>query len=369
MLSGEVLKQGQHVMTVCNSCRYCEQFCPVFPAMERRLRFTKTDLSYLANLCHNCSECLYACQYAPPHEFGINVPKTLAQVRLAAYDEYCWPRSLAGMFRRQGVLTGLLLAAVLSSVMFAGTWLLNPGGFQRGVAAGEFYAVVPHLVMVSVFGGVSLFVLAALVIAVRRFWRDLTVDLPTSPSSRAILTALRQALSLAHLKSSGADCTDNEEVRTPWRRRFHHYTFYGFLLCFASTSVAAIYHTAFQWSAPYAFTSIPVLLGTIGGLGLLIGPAGLFVLRRQRDPATNDPGQRGLDESFISLLLLTSLTGLLLLMLRDSTAMPALLIVHLGVVMALFITMPYGKFVHGFYRVAALVKHAIETEHEAGSPV
>ena len=79
-------------MTVCNACRYCERYCPVFPAMERRLTFATADLAYLANLCHNCGECLYACQYAPPHEFGINVPRTLAEIRLRSYEEYCWPR-------------------------------------------------------------------------------------------------------------------------------------------------------------------------------------------------------------------------------------------------------------------------------------
>ena len=74
--------RGEHVMTVCNACRYCEQYCPVFPAMEERTVFGKADLTYLANLCHNCGECLYACQFAPPHEFGINVPQTLARIRL-----------------------------------------------------------------------------------------------------------------------------------------------------------------------------------------------------------------------------------------------------------------------------------------------
>jgi citrate/tricarballylate utilization protein len=80
--SSHLTERGLHTLTVCNSCRYCEQYCPVFPAMERRRTFTAGDLAYLANLCHNCGECLYACQYAPPHEFGIDLPRTLAEVRL-----------------------------------------------------------------------------------------------------------------------------------------------------------------------------------------------------------------------------------------------------------------------------------------------
>jgi len=46
--------------------------------------------------------------------------------------------------------------------------------------------------------------------------------------------------------------------------------------------------------------------------------------------------------------------------LRNSALMAPLLVVHLGVVLALFITLPYGKFMHGFYRTAALVKSAVE---------
>jgi citrate/tricarballylate utilization protein len=36
------------------------------------------------------------------------------------------------------------------------------------------------------------------------------------------------------------------------------------------------------------------------------------------------------------------------------------LIIHLSFVLALFITLPYGKFVHGFYRLIALIKYAEE---------
>jgi citrate/tricarballylate utilization protein len=67
-----------------------------------------------------------------------------------------------------------------------------------------------------------------------------------------------------------------------------------------------------------------------------------------------------MDRAFIVLLLLVSLTGLGLLAWRDSGAMALLLALHLGVVMALFLTLPYGKFAHGIFRSAALLKNAIE---------
>ena len=73
------LAEADRLMTVCNSCRYCEGLCAVFPAMEMRRAFPDGDLNYLANLCHGCGACYYDCQFAPPHEFNVNVPKTLAR--------------------------------------------------------------------------------------------------------------------------------------------------------------------------------------------------------------------------------------------------------------------------------------------------
>src|SRR5688500_13600014 len=115
------LAQGQHVMTVCNACRYCEQYCPVFPAMERRLVFQPADLAYLANLCHNCGECLYACQYAPPHEFGIDVPRTLAAIRLRSYEEYAWPRALGAAFTKHSLAMAAGLSMAFTAVLFLAT--------------------------------------------------------------------------------------------------------------------------------------------------------------------------------------------------------------------------------------------------------
>jgi citrate/tricarballylate utilization protein len=92
----------------------------------------------------------------------------------------------------------------------------------------------------------------------------------------------------------------------------------------------------------------------------VIGPAGLLWLKRRHDRVLLDESQQGMDSGFTWLLLATSATGLALLALRDTAAMPSLLAVHLGVVLALFITLPYGKFVHGLYRYLALARHAKE---------
>jgi citrate/tricarballylate utilization protein len=123
--------------------------------------------------------------------------------------------------------------------------------------------------------------------------------------------------------------------------------------------VATLYHYAGQ-PAPYPVTSLPVLLGTVGGIGLLVGPAGLLWLNLRRHPLHGDPQQRPMDRAFIVLLFAVSLTGLALLAWRDTGAMALLLAVHLATVLALFLTLPYGKFAHAVYRCAALLKWAIE---------
>ena len=69
--------------------------------------------------------------------------------------------------------------------------------------------------------------------------------------------------------------------------------------------------------------------------------------------------------SFLWLLLLTSVSGLVLLVLRETALMGTLLTIHLGIVAALFLTLPYGKFAHVVYRYAALVRYQIEQKGEA----
>ena len=347
-------------MQICNACRYCEGFCAVFPAMTRRLDFGKADIHYLANLCHNCGACLHACQYAPPHEFAVNVPQSLAVVRGQTYADYAWPPALGALYKRNGLTVSLALAAGLA--LFLVLVMLRQGSLFAGPVAGGFYALFPHNLMVSLFAPIFVFSVLALSLGVWRFWQDLTPATSGAPlTSPAAAEAAQHALKLTYLDGGhGEGCHNEDDAWTQSRKRCHHLTFYGFMLCFAATSVATIYHYAFGWSAPYALPSVPKLLGAVGGVSLLMGTAGLWRLNLQRHPMHGDAAQKPMDLGFIALLFFISLTGLLLWLMGATVGMPLLLALHLGAVMALFLTLPYGKFAHGIFRTAALLRFAVE---------
>ena len=343
------------VLQICNACRYCEGFCAVFPAMTRRLEFGKADINYLANLCHNCGACLHACQYAPPHEFAVNVPQAMAKVRQETYTEFAWPPALGALYKRNGLT--LSVALVVGLAFFLALAASLQGSLWARVE-GSFYAIFPHNLMVSLFAPIFLFAVFALGVGVRRFWRQ---EAPGPASGEAAAEAVHNVLRLKYLDGGHGEGCNNEDDRfTQLRRRFHHFTFYGFMLCFAATSVATLYHYVLHLPAPYGYTSLPKLLGISGGVALVIGTVGLFWLNLRRHPLQQDQAQKPMDRAFIALLFLTAASGLLLMLVKHTPGLPLALCLHLGAVMALFATMPYGKFAHGIYRSAALLKWSIE---------
>jgi citrate/tricarballylate utilization protein len=361
MHATKALAEADRLMTVCNSCRYCEGLCAVFPAMEMRRAFPDGDLNYLANLCHACGACYHDCQFAPPHEFDVNVPKTLAEVRNQSYAAYAWPRAFAGLFARNGLVVAIA-AALSVAVFILGFVAWHDPAVLFGVHAGPgaFYRLMPHNAMALLFGAAFLYAIVAMAMSVRMFWRDIGPS-PGGPAGlRALWQAVGDAGRLRYLDGGGVGCFNEDDRPTDRRRIYHHLTFYGFLLCFAATTVATGYHYVLGLEAPYPWYDLPVVLGTLGGIGLLIGPVGLLAAKWRREAALQDEPRFGMDVAFIVMLFLTSLTGLALLVLRETGAMGVLLALHLGVVFALFVTMPYGKFVHGLYRFAALVRYARE---------
>ena len=145
--------EARRVMQICNACRYCESFCAVFPAMNRRIVFGEGDLNYLANLCHGCGSCYYACQYAPPHEFAVHVPRAFAELRVASYRKYTWPAAFARAFEHHSIVVSVITALCLSAFVL-GVFLAHDASTVLGAhrSTQSFYAVVPHSAMVWMFG-------------------------------------------------------------------------------------------------------------------------------------------------------------------------------------------------------------------------
>lgn len=356
----EAMRAARRDVEICNACRYCEGFCAVFPAIELRREFAAADLNYLANLCHGCRACFYACQYAPPHEWGVNVPRHLAEVRAESYAQYAWPQPLARLFARNGVAVSLVAAAALALVigLTAGLNGENVLHAARGMAPRSFYAVIPLWVMQFVGLVTFLFSLAAIGVSTARFWADSGSG--RRPDARALVAAVHDVLTLRNLGGGGHGCNDHSERFSMRRRRLHHAMFYGFALCFAATCVGFIYHEFLGWDAPYPFISLPVLLGTIGGVALMVGTAGLFALKLVDDPGPQARELLGADVALLLMLFVAAATGLALLGLRGGPAMGTALAVHLGFILALFLVLPYSKMVHGAYRSAALLRAAVE---------
>jgi citrate/tricarballylate utilization protein len=358
-----ILEEADRLMTVCNSCRYCEGLCAVFPAMEMRRAFSDGDLNYLANLCHGCGACYTDCQFSPPHEYNVNVPQNLAIARAESYAAYAWPRAFSGLFARNGLAISVI-AAVSVAVFIFGFAAFNDPQVLYGIhtGPGAFYQLMPHNAMAALFGAALLYAILALVMGVRAFWRDIGEPVGGRVDAGSLFQAMRDAGELRYLDGGGVGCFNEDDHPTDRRKSYHHLTFYGFGLCFAATAVGTLYHYLLAREAPYPWWDLPVVLGTLGGIGLLIGPIGLLTEKWKRDPVLVDQARMGMDVAFIAMLFLTALTGIALLLLRDSAAMGPLLALHLGVVFALFITMPYGKFVHGIYRYVALVRYARERQ-------
>ncbi|MEM5500422.1 tricarballylate utilization 4Fe-4S protein TcuB [Ahrensia kielensis] len=348
-MSIELKDEARRQAQICNSCRYCEGFCSVFPAMHRERMFADGDITQLANLCHNCQNCFHACQYTAPHEFDINLPQILAKLRQESWEDHAWPRGMGKAFHRNGTL--IAVAAIVGvALLFWAARSLPAGG--EG-----FYAVMSHNVMIAIFLPAFILPLVSLAVGLRGYWR--TVG-GTRIQISDITEAFGSAAKMRNLSGGhGEGCNFEDEDRFSQRRRvLHQMVMYGFLLCFASTSSGTILHYVFDMPAPYSLLSLPKLLGVSGGVILSLGTLGMMWLKTRGIPSLTDERVRGGEFGFILLLFMVSTTGLLLYLAGGTPLLESMLVVHLGAVLAFFLLTPFSKMAHGFYRLAALIRDA-----------
>ncbi|MCV6594334.1 MAG: tricarballylate utilization 4Fe-4S protein TcuB [Silicimonas sp.] len=290
--TADLVDEARRQAEICNACRYCEGYCAVFPDLHANRVFTSGDLTQLANLCHNCRGCYYACQYTAPHEFDLNLPRALADLRQASWEDFAWPQPLARRFHRDGV--ALSLAVLLG---FAALFL------AIGALPGEgdgFYAQISHGAMVAIFLPAFLFPLLSLAISMRRYWAATGGG---GLSRAAFRRAFGDAVRMKNLAGGhGEGCNFEAEDRfSQARRRAHQAVMWGFLLCFASTASGTLLHYLFNQPAPYPLWSLPKLLGLPGGVLMVLGCFWLASLKRRADPELGARAVRGGEMGFLLL--------------------------------------------------------------------
>jgi len=264
----DLVKDGARQMTICNACRYCEGYCAVFPAMEQRRVFTKADLTYLANLCFDCRDCYYACQYAPPHAFGVNIPKLMSELRADTYREFTWPALLSVLFKRN-VLTVSAITAT-SIIIILALVLLFQGAdvlFATHLGEGTFYRVVPFVAMTVPSSLIALYGLTVFIIGSVRFWRETQGPISALIDPAALWRATKDAFGLAYMKGGGAGCNYPDENFSHSRMWYHHRVFSGFLFDFASRTTPAFSDNFPGGQRPFQYLRPPFVLGTPGGVG------------------------------------------------------------------------------------------------------
>ena len=345
--SADYLAEARRQIEICNACRYCEGYCAVFPAMTRQKCFSDGDLTQLANLCHNCRGCYHACQYTAPHEFALNVPAALAEVRQQSWESLAAPSWLARRFHESGGAVAAVLVVSLA-LMILLMQALKP-------ATGEgFYAYLGHGAMVAIFTPAFVAPLVLVGVALRAYWR-------TVGGGRLGLNELRAAMAqAARLRNldggQGQGCNFEGADRPTNRRRYaHQAVLYGFLLCLAATSVATLMHYLLDWPAPYGLFTLPKLFGIPGGLLMVVGSVELMRLKLRAEPELGAKRVWGGEMAFTAMLGFVAASGLLLYAATGTGFVSSLLAVHLASVLALFLLLPYSKMVHGFFRLAALI--------------
>ena len=354
----EMFNEAQRQLNICNACRYCAGYCPVWPALELRNELSNADVHYLANLCHDCRDCFSACMYTEPHEFALNPPKLFAEVREQTYRQYAWPnRRPAWLTNRVGVLLATVAAVV---VVLLG---VLDGGTSDAPSASP-YAVISHGLLIAMAGIPALFAFAVVLAGAIRFWRETGGTRAGISDLAANRATFAQAATLRHQTGGDEGCNVDGTTPSAQRRSWHQLVAYGFLLTFASTTSAAFMENILGIMPPYAYLSAPVVLGTVGGVMAAIGCVGLLHVKRIADRDQTTPTMRRADLWLIWTLLALNVTGLLVLVLRTTSAFGPMFGLHMVTVIAFFLLVPYTKFVHWIYRVLAMQLNNVEVARQ-----
>ncbi|HSN56567.1 MAG TPA: quinone-interacting membrane-bound oxidoreductase complex subunit QmoC [Candidatus Sulfomarinibacteraceae bacterium] len=376
-LRREFFERGGENAKRCYQCATCSSVCELAPAdapfPRRQILLAQWGLfdQLMGDpapwLCHQCNDCSVRC----PRE--VNPGDIMASLRAMVVEKLAFPSvlgDLVGNVRKTWpllVFGPILFWAVLLGITTGFGPVETHHGLQPGPTMGQYFydAWVPHsLIYIVNFAAVG-FVCLALFVSGTRFWK-MTGN--QQKRSGSFVGALFGAVGDIALHRKFSSC----ERGVPKRRWGHFMVMWGFVGAAVASGFAVVFLYAdtppFSWffllpffediGYPVPITHWNKLLANISAVLLVIGGILLFVNRLRRGDKL--VGQTtAFDRFFLWLVLSVIVTGVLTQVFRYTIAEPmvgfAVYVVHLGVVLSLFLTLPYSKFAHIFYRTLAML--------------
>ena len=308
-------------------------------------------------LCYQCNDCTVNCPR------GGRPGDVLAAIRRLSVEHHSVPGAVARYVNQPVFIPALfgVAALILTVALYVREPIENLLGISRMSSSGVIFSyttLFPQWLLNSVFLIVTGVAVYASVLGVRRFW----VTLKNSVKDERKFTegkTLKESIKAALLNVFTH--RDFNSCKTAHLRMYSHLAvFYGFL---ALTVVSVWVVTARfnplirgEFIYPLGFLDPMKILANVAGLAVLGGCALMIKDRLLGE----QPGGRGtyFDWSLIATIILVVLTGFITEALHYTRLEPHRQIVyflHLTLVLALILYLPYSKLAHLIYRTTALV--------------
>jgi len=377
-LRGEFFDRGGENAAKCYQCATCSSVCELAPAdapfPRKQVLLAQWGLfdQLMGDpgvwLCHQCNDCSVRC----PRDVAPG--DIMASLRGMMVKKLASPSvmgSVVGNVKKTWPL--LVFAPILFWVVLLG---LSTGfqmheahhGLVPGPEMGQFFydQYVPHYLIYGVYFTAVGLACIALFLSGMRFWKLMGDKQKRTGSFVGALIGAFIAIAL-HNKFSSCD-------RGVVKRRWGHFlVMWGFIGAAITSGFAVVYlyrdTVFFSWlNLQYAYP-VPIghwvkLLGNFSAIILVVGGIILFVNRM----STGDKlvgATLAFDRFFLWVVLAVIGTGVFTEIFRFIAINPmigfSVYIIHLGVVLCLFLTLPYSKFAHILYRTLAMAHERMTT--------
>jgi quinone-modifying oxidoreductase, subunit QmoC len=344
----EIIRRGGESVARCFQCATCSSVCDlstpasVFP--RRQMLWAQWGLvDKLAAdpsiwLCHEGADCSTRCpRDARPSD-------VLKSARSLAIEELGAPKFLARMVGNASTTWPVLLGV---PVVFWAAYVYLVNGFAVGPGALAYNHVVPNWMIDSVFVPAFLFAIVTALGGARRAWAAWGAGASRQGTFLQGLSMVAADV-LAHRRFSQCEVANT-------RKWSHTFLVWGFLAAFVTTASVATSEYAFGMEIPLAQTNPIKLLGNLAAVLLTLGVLGLIFKRMGLEALTGH--FKAFDGFFLWLVALVTFTGIASEIARYVLPVQVALsiyVVHLGMVLALFVTFPFSKFAHALYRTMAM---------------